>query len=288
MDYLKQTYPLNLNVRFKIRTIILGGLFVLLFFSLFQPFYLSTYDFQTKVIVIGAFVLITIIVLSFNLFVFTKIFTKLFLKEQWKVYKEIIWITYNIYVIAFGFFLFKIFYGFYEFTVDRILTGTLATIAIGFIPVSIYVLIRQFFILRSDVKTLEQKRKINLINEKNQFKNYLSEKEIVLVSERNDKNIQFKINDLYYVESEKNYVNLVFQIEDNIKKVQLRNRMKYVDEVLTSNETLVRCHRAFIVNLYFVDKLIKENNAYKLSMKKDDTLIPVSKTYYKTILSLLS
>lgn len=288
MQFLKQPYPLNLGIRFKIRIIIFGGLFVLLFFSLFQPFYLSTYSFPTKIIVIGAFVLITVLFLTFNLFIIPGIFKQWFKQKNWKVYKEILWITYNIYTVGVGFFLFKIFYGFYSFTFNRIVTGTLATIAIGFIPASIYVLVRQYFILKGNVQTLAQKRKINLINEKNQFRVYTEEKEISISSERNEKEITLKLNDLLYLESEKNYVNIYLLIEGEQKKIHIRNSMKAMERFFLGYHEVVRCHRAFMVNIFYIKQLLKEGSSYQLILKHTNNTLPVSKTYLAAVMEKLS
>ena len=301
-DVFSKHYPLITSPKVKWGIVIGGTLFVLLFTSLFQPFYLSHYDFDTKVFVISSWTTITLISLIFNLFIIPKVFPKFFEEKEWKVQDEIFWINYNIFFVAFGFFLFKVFAGFYDFNLERIIYGIFATIAVGFIPVTIYVLIRQHFITQQKIRTLEQKRLVSLINDKitAKGKSYStvvqesgeeivkanSEKEIQIISERDEKSLEVKAKNLVYVTSDKNYIEIYVLTGNNLKSFRIRNRMNIILELFSDYPNIQRTHRAFIVNLQYCKEIIKEGNTHKIILKNGDR-IPVSRTYWNAVLDYL-
>ncbi len=301
-DVFGKHYPLITSPKVKWGIVVGGTLFVLLFTSLFQPFYLSHYDFNTKVLVISSWTTITLISLIFNLFIIPKIFPKLFEEKKWKVKDEIFWINYNIFFVAFGFFLFKVLAGFYDFNLERIIYGIFATIAVGFIPVTIYVLVRQHFITQQKIRTLEQKRLVSLINDKITAKVKRSssvtkndgkklskadpEKEIQIISERDEKSLEVKAKNLVYVTSDKNYIEVYVLTGNNIKSFRIRNRMNIVLELFSDYPHIQRTHRAFIVNLQYSKEIVKEGNTHKIILKNGDK-IPVSRTYWNAVLDYL-
>ena len=280
-------YPLIISSHVKWGIVIGGTLFVALFTSLFQPFYLSHYDFDTKVFVISSWTAITFISLIFNLFVVPKLLPKLFKVDQWKVKSEILWINYNIFFIAFGFFLFKVSAGFYDFNLERIIYGILATLAVGFIPVTIYVLVKQYYITRQQIKALEQKRRISLVNDKIKIKEKLSQSaEIQIVSERKEKQLSLSVDKLVYIESDKNYLNVYVVLDDRLKLFRIRNKMKILLDLFADHPNVMRTHRAFIVNLQYAKEIKKEGNSHKLILLQD-LEIPVSRTYLPAVLKYL-
>ena len=288
-------YPLLTSARIKWGLVVGGSLFILLFTALFQPFYLRTYTLENKILVISAWSLIGFFSLYFNLFLLPRIFPGLFVPSKWKVIHEIIWITYNVFFVAFACFLFKVFAGFYGFTVERIIYGILATVAVGFFPALIYVLVRQHLISKQHIKALERKRRINLINDKIKINNETSvsagkpdikksrEEEIVIPSQRDDKALVIKPVNLYYIESDKNYVRLHVLTGNTIKPFKIRNSISAMDKVFAGYPHILRTHRAFIVNLHYAGKIEREGNHYAIHLKNREK-IPVSKTYLKPVM----
>jgi DNA-binding LytR/AlgR family response regulator len=53
-----------------------------------------------------------------------------------------------------------------------------------------------------------------------------------------------------------------------------------MEKELSDYPFLVRCHRAFIVNVYQVEEI----NDYKFRLKFIETEVPISKSYNKTVL----
>ncbi len=283
-DLFFRKYPLITSPRVKWGLVWGASLFVLLFTSLFQPFYLSRYAFDTKVFVIISWTLITWGSLAFNLFVVPRIFPRLFVEKDWKVINEIFWINYNIFFVAFGCFLFKVIAGFYSFSLERIVYGFFATLAVGFIPVTIYVLVRQYIIAKQNLKSLEQKRHINILNDKMKVPSGKYEQgEVVIRSDRKEKQLLLNTQQLLYVEADKNYLNVYVRIEGETKVFRIRNRIINLLEQMRDYPGVMRSHRAFIVNLAQVREIKKTGSTHKLRLS-DNSEVPVSKTYLSGIL----
>lgn len=93
---------------------------------------------------------------------------------------------------------------------------------------------------------------------------------------------------LLYVEANENYVNIVYLDGESVKKYQLRSSMKRLEEML-HKQGLQRCQRAFFVNPAHITVLRKDSAGFVFAdLDTPGTPpIPVSKTYYDSLASLL-
>lgn len=102
---------------------------------------------------------------------------------------------------------------------------------------------------------------------------------VVLTSENGKDKLSLLPNQLVYLESVGNYVevhwlNLVFP-----QKTILRNTLKELDVALAEHPQFFRCHRAYIVNLKAVHKTEGNARGYQLTMSGLGQAIPVSRSY---------
>ncbi len=102
-------------------------------------------------------------------------------------------------------------------------------------------------------------------------------------------NMKFSVlhKDLLYIESTDNYVAVHFLLDKKKQRHLLRNTMKNVEQELKSN-TILRCHRSFIVNTQNVEFLKKNNKKLSLQLRATDKTIPVSEKYSSLLLKVLS
>jgi len=69
----------------------------------------------------------------------------------------------------------------------------------------------------------------------------------------------------------------------------IRNSLKWIEENLTTETPLVRCHRSYVVNLEKVKVLRKTKDGIFLELDTEQTPdIPVSKTYYERVMAKFS
>ena len=93
---------------------------------------------------------------------------------------------------------------------------------------------------------------------------------------------------ILYIKADVNYITINYLEADKKKFYELRASMKSVEDICAS-AGILRCHRSFFVNPAHVKALRKdkENVIVAELDTNDDTLIPVSKTYYEDLVKVL-
>ena len=88
-----------------------------------------------------------------------------------------------------------------------------------------------------------------------------------------------------YAESEGNYVRLHYLSHNDNRPVSklLRLTMKQAEAAVASAPFIVRCHRAFLVNLHQVSKVDGNSQGYRLLLEGCAEEVPVSRGYAKEI-----
>ena len=82
---------------------------------------------------------------------------------------------------------------------------------------------------------------------------------------------------IIYVESVGNYSNVYFIDNEQISSRTLRSTIKQLKEELRDYSFIVQCHRAFLVNLMYVESLEGTNNRFFINLFSFDKKIPLSR-----------
>ena len=82
---------------------------------------------------------------------------------------------------------------------------------------------------------------------------------------------------IIYVESVGNYSNVYFIDNEQISSRTLRSTIKQLKEELRDYSFIVQCHRAFLVNLMYVESLEGANNRFFINLFNLDKKIPLSR-----------
>ena len=82
---------------------------------------------------------------------------------------------------------------------------------------------------------------------------------------------------IIYVESVGNYSNVYFIDNEQISSRTLRSTIKQLKEELRDYSFIVQCHRAFLVNLMYVESLEGTNNRFFINLFSLDKKIPLSR-----------
>ena len=91
--------------------------------------------------------------------------------------------------------------------------------------------------------------------------------------------VSFRLSDFLFAESEGNYVSIHYIEEEKETQNMLRTSMKNVVNELCTNNHIMQCHRAFIVNLNHVIRVEGRSSGIGLILRHCDTTVPVSKGY---------
>ena len=102
-----------------------------------------------------------------------------------------------------------------------------------------------------------------------------------------NEHVTLDISDLLYIEAVGNYVK-VCQLQGNeVRTNMLRATMKQMEDALQTYPMIVRCHRAFMVNLGQVEQISSNSRAMQLVMRHSHDAIPVSRSNVNKLKKLL-
>lgn len=93
---------------------------------------------------------------------------------------------------------------------------------------------------------------------------------------------------IIYVESMANYADICYIADNETKHTTLRITLKQIRASLEAVDSIVQCHRAFLVNLDFVVALSSRNQGYQLQLFGIEKQIPVSRANTEAIKSKLA
>ena len=92
---------------------------------------------------------------------------------------------------------------------------------------------------------------------------------------------------LFYVEAEGNYIRVAYSSADKMQQKLVRATMKQAEEAVAACSFIVRCHRAFLVNIRTVVKVDGNSQGYRLRLEGCTEEVPVSRGYAKEIKTLI-
>ena len=101
--------------------------------------------------------------------------------------------------------------------------------------------------------------------------------QVQLTGTTND-SVSLVIPDLLYIEAVGNYVKVARYAGGEVHTDMLRATSKQMEHDLQAYPMIVRCHRAFLVNLGQVDQIISNAGSMQLRMKHTNECIPVSRS----------
>lgn len=259
----------------SIWTFLLISGFVTLFVFIFRSdVYTNSGSWWECISVSFYFGLATFVGVSFNTILIMRMVTQK-TERSWTVRHEIILYIAHILVISIFNFLLSAFILNYsvDFSVGSFLSSIVSTVIVGAIPISIYVLQQQ---KKQYKANYDLARKLNFKltqEESNQQENVVNLKEV-----------KVPIEDILYIESNKNYVHISLS---ETKPEIVRMTLKETEKRLEPFVQIVRCHRAFIVNLEKVNKVEGNAQGLRLFLNETSNYIPVSRSYIPKVEKLV-
>ena len=102
-----------------------------------------------------------------------------------------------------------------------------------------------------------------------------------------NEHVTLDISDLLYIEAVGNYVKVCKLQGNEAHTNMLRATMKQMEDALEAYPMIVRCHRAFMVNLAQVEQISSNSHAMQLVMRHSHDTIPVSRSNVNKLKELL-
>ncbi len=155
--------------------------------------------------------------------------------------------------------------------------------AIGFFPITVGVLLAEQRRLK---RNLAQAKTLNTQLDKLHQPAPAPEvpdspKGISLKSDTGKESLNLLPNQLLYVESVGNYVEVHWLNFMFPQKTVLRSTLRTVEDVLTDQPQFFRCHRAFLVNLKAISHTTGNARGYLLKLTGSEREVPVSRSFVK-------
>ena len=101
---------------------------------------------------------------------------------------------------------------------------------------------------------------------------------VITLTGSTSETVAIQFQNLLYIEAVGNYVKIYQLKEGQVKSDMLRSTLKQVEEDLRAFPKIVRCHRAFLVNLQQVKQIISKSGSMQLLIKHCPDTIPVSRS----------
>ena len=105
----------------------------------------------------------------------------------------------------------------------------------------------------------------------------LLQQELKLTGTTNE-SVMLHISHLLFIEAVGNYVKVCHLRDGQVRTDMLRATMKQMEETLKGYPMIVRCHRAFLVNLGQVEQIISHSGSTQLLIKNCHESLPVSRS----------
>jgi hypothetical protein len=269
-----------LNDRLKLPIGISFGIFLFILF--FQPFPLDRFDFNNRLLFVAGFGAIAFLFMFLIRLVIPRIIKNKNIKEDEPAlnsYLEGLVIS-ILCSVAFTFYLRYV----GSVSISFFIVFKIALICL-FPPVvlmlsdRIKVLIQQNDLLVSERKMTQ--KQIEKYEEDN------LNKSISFVSETGNEDLTLLIAELVFVQSADNYVEIAYSEDANIRKKLIRNTLKNIEIQLKQYSNFIRCHRTYIVNVHYIEKLHHDFSSHWITIKGYPEKIPVSRQYLQKLREIL-
>lgn len=279
-------YP-ELQKRWK--TVVFPALLVFFILYFLQPFGISRME-GPKLLVLSGYMLVSAAMLSIMVYALPALFPVWHCEERWTVGKELVSTLLLCMLVTLGNWVYTALV--FDMVLNLRLLGIclLWMLLIGPFPLVLFLLWNRNLQLRhnlSEAVEMNARLAARLRDEKMQPSRQLVEElpvTVMLAGETKEKLTLVAAN-LLYAESEGNYVCLHYLPAESERPVAklLRLTLKQAGESFAVYPDVIRCHRAFLVNLRRVKKVTGNAQGYRLHLEGCEVEVPVSRAYAKEV-----
>lgn len=257
------------------------GLFVGLFLLLFQPFGLQTWDTPYKSLKIAGFGLVSFVITALVHWLPAMLYPVYFREENWTVGREIIWVMLNVLLIAFANYLYLNLYVSSSYIPFGLPGMLLSTFLLAIFPVT-GIIIGNYILQLKKYSGQAGNVPLHPMPEPG-----AAEQPLIFIAENEKDSLTIAPSSLFFIESSDNYSTFYHLLDGQTSKTLLRSSLSRLESQLTQTDTILRCHRSFIVNLDKVEKMTGNAQGYKLHLNGGQFIIPVARKYNDTLIARL-
>jgi hypothetical protein len=268
-NILNKPYPFNDDLKYNTQISFFISIGVFAFLFLFQPYGINSLPLKERYYLITGFAVITFLALSLNLLIIPSLFPKILTTGEWNIKKEILWYTWILFTLLTGLFLLNNTMGVMKISFQVVVM----LILIGVIPITALIIINHNRILRIHLKMADE------LNKKLKEHKSIQEKMLYFNSAYQKDSLAIKVNSLLFIRSANNYIEVFWKEVNEIKNQMVRCSMAAAEEVVAEYKFILKCHRSYIVNINYIDKIEGNSQGYKLFFENNSYTIPVSRNF---------
>lgn len=266
------------------------GLLISLALFIFQPFGLSNSGSSLWLVLICLiFGLITTVVILLNGWLLPKLSAQYFSEKNWTVGKEILYVLWNFFTVGCANFLFMWILG-NSLSFNNFWWMQLSTLMVGGFPVALSTIWQHNRLLR---KSLQEVAQMQSLHENHHLRHIADpqpnapSETLKLVGKNQDEILAFPANQLRYLCSDGNYVEVYFAPDHLQKPAVIRTTLSELETQLEAFPFIQRCHRKYLVQLEQVDHYSGNAQGLKLHLHHIAEPIPVSRSYLQSVRTYL-
>lgn len=274
MLFLNRKYPFQRNGNW-IKDCLTYCFIVFLILYLLQPFGLSLYQ-GSKLLVALLFGGVTFLCcLVYGYLIALPVKKRV---QTWKIWHEIVSVFVQVLFIGLCNFLLFTFVFHYPLRLDLCLTFVYWTFIIGiFISVLSTFMSYQRYL----------RGQLNALLDKTTDKQTGIEVTIHDTRVRGN-DVTLPINDLLYIEAQKNNVVVGYLKDGKLRKDELQTSLTAVLNDLSEYDNIFQCHRSFVVNLNSITKAYGNSNGYTMELGGGLATVPVSRSFVGKLKSFIA
>jgi len=199
--------------------------------------------------------------------------------KKWTVGIEILSLIFILFTIGLGnYFYSSLIYPQFR-NLQALLIFQIFTLVVGIIPVTVITLIQQVRLAKQHLTTSAY---LNTLINKETVE--INMQKIVLIADNEKDNFNINLTDFLYTEASGNYLKIRFLENGKPKTTLLRCTLKSAESQLKPFPSIMKCHRAFLVNIEQIEKANGNAQGIRVQLRNTDEEIPVSRSYTKMLM----
>ncbi len=265
-----------------------SSVFIFLFLYIFEPFQIYTItDSSYKLRLILGYTLVPPFCVLFMIEVLGRIFPKVYHEKGWTVGSEIMFVMGLVLLLAIGNFANSVLQNSDKIpaTTGGFFSMLFYTGVISFFPAVAFVWFRHYRLNQyygRPVQVIAEESLSSTESKETEFETSVNESILSLVAENGKDKLMILPRHLCYIEADDNYITVVFQEGQKLRKELLRSSLGRIESQITASY-IRRCHRSYMVNLQKVYRVSGNAQGYKLHLWQVAEPLPVSRSYAKQV-----
>lgn len=283
LKWLSTPYYFNPSKWFKLKASFSLALLVFVFLYVFRPFSISSLSDNIILEYTLGIGLVSFLSSLYLFFIPSFIFKNFFNEDNWTIGRNLLFIFMSLLFVGSILWVFASFYRtnnhISHISYPLFLAYTYLT---GSFPIFLLIVINE-----KKVRLRREKRakEIKIIKSK---ENNIHKKEIIIYAENNKEYLKVVVDKLVYITSQGNYASFFFVKDNDLKEKVLRVTLNKITKELESFDTIIRCHKSYLINKDFIDSISGNARGYLIQSSLVPFQIPVSRSFCKESLEKIA